>query len=216
MSSEDIPPADTPPPPPESLPDLLWTIRYEYGTPFSYGPIGQEVVWLFASRELAEDTLPEAKEVEPDCGELQVSEVTLDELADRFPIALFVDTEGNPWPLVLSQIGGAPPLEDTPLPDEPYALFTDGGGIDRYYEEAREGDWVVHRDEDTETDYVLFFEDMDTAQQIQQEFEEATGEKAEVRRTWAQTLAEDQSVRYYHASGQVEDIARAEYLRRCR
>lgn len=213
MSAEDLSPD---PLPPADLPELLWTIRYEYGTPFSYGPIGQEIVWLFASREHAQETIPEAKEVEPECGELHISEITLEELQDRFGVALFVDEAGTPWPVVLVAANPSAALAEVPLPDEPYALFTDGGGIDRYYEEAREGDWVVHRDDDTETDYVLFFEDMDTAQQVQQEFEEATGEKAEVRRTWAQTLTEAQSVRYYHASGQVEDISRSEYLRRCR
>lgn len=217
--SDELPAPDgfpeLPPAPPE-LPDTLYTIRYDYGTPFSYGPIGQEVAWVFASEELAQSSIAEALEAEPDAGELSASEVTLEELADRFPMVLFVDTTGNLWPLVLQQVEPLESPDDTPLPDEPYALFVHGGGIDRYLEEPREGDWVVHRDDDEEIDYVLFFEDLDTAEQILADFIEATGESAEVRRTRADTLTEDQGVRYYHASGHIEDLPRKEYLRRCR
>jgi hypothetical protein len=202
---------------PPELPETLFTIRYDYGTPFSYGPIGQEVAWVFASEELAESAIVEALEAEPEAGELSVSEVLLEELADRFPMVLYVDWEGTLWPLVLANLGqDETELGDTPLPDEPYALFVQGGGIDRYMEEPREGDWVVHRDDDDEIDYVLFFEDLDTAEQILADFIEATGENAEVRRTRADTLTEDQGVRYYHASGHIEDLPRREYLRRCR
>ena len=106
--------------------------------------------------------------------------------------------------------------EEVPLTDEPYALFVHGGGIDRYADEAKEGDWVVHREDELEMDFVLFFEDMDTAQQIRDEFERATGDMAEVRKTRADTLTPEQGVRYYHANGNTEDMERAEYLRRCR
>jgi len=207
---------EEPPAPPTALPETLWTIRYEYGTPFSYGPIGKEVIWLFADQTIAEESIEEAQEIEPESGALHVSEATLAEVGERFPLALYVDENGQPWPLVISALESLAPPDDTPLPDEPFALFTDGGGIDRYYEEAREGDWVVHRDEDEGVDYVLFFEDLDTAEQVLKDFIEATGEHAEVRRTWAQTLTEDQGVRYHHANGHVEDIPRNEYLRRCR
>ncbi len=213
MASE---PTPEQPAPPVSLPDILYTIRYDYGTPFSYGPIGQEVAWVFASEELARSAIEEALEAEPDAGELSVSEVALDELAERFPMVLFVDENSNPWPLMLRTVETLETPDDTPLPDEPYALFVHGGGIDRYLEEPREGDWVVHRDDDEEIDYVLFFEDLDTAEQVLTDFIEATGENAEVRRTRADTLTDGQGVRYYHASGHIEDLPRREYLRRCR
>jgi len=199
-----------------TLPEPLYTICYEYGTPFSHGPIGQEIAWAFPNPELAESAIEAAIEQEPDSGALHVALVTREELADRFPAVLFFDEDENIWlHLLLDQ----EPLEDpgdTPLPDEPYALFVAGGGIDRYLEEPREGDWVVHHDDDDDIDYVLFFEDLDTAEQILAEFIEASGDHAEVRRTRADTLTEEQGVRYYHASGHIEDLPRKEYLRRCR
>lgn len=220
--SDQLPPPDPDfelpelPSQPPTLPEILYTIRYDYGTPFSYGPIGQEVAWLFADPDTATAAIPEALEAEPEAGELKVSAITLEELSERFPMVLYIDGEGNMWPLMLQQMETLEAPGDTPLPDEPYALFVAGGGIDRYLEEPREGDWVVHRDEDEEMDYVLFFEDLDTAEQILTDFMEATGELAEVRRTRADTLTEDQGVRYYHASGHIEDLPRKEYLRRCR
>ena len=205
---------DALPTPPDALPDELFTIRYDYGTPFSTGPIGQEAAWIFALEAHAQEAIAEALEAEPDAGVLTVDATTLDEIRERFAFAVFVDVHGNPWPLLA---GGDGATEDEkPLPDEPYALFVKGGGIDRYRDEAHEGDWVVHRDDDEERDYVLFFEDMDTAQQVRDEFERAAGDMAEVRRTRADTLTPEQGVRYYHATGQVEDMVRTEYLRRCR
>ncbi|WP_395139577.1 hypothetical protein [Armatimonas sp.] len=194
------------------LPQPLYTICYDYGSPFSYGPIGQELVWTFPSRELAEAAIPDALEQEPDSGVLHAAEVSREELADRFPAALFFDAQESVWLHPLQD----PPSDDTPLPDEPYALFVEGGGIDRYLEEPREGSWAVHRDEEEELDYVLFFEDLDTAEQILTDFIEATEQHAEVRRTRADTLTDGQGVRYYHASGHIEDLPRHEYLRRCR
>ena len=198
---------------PNALPEQLFTIRYDYGTPFSTGPIGQEAAWIFARQEDAENSIEEALEAEPEAGILTVSETTLDEIRERFTFAVYVDEQGNPWPMLAA--GGADE-EETPLPDEPYALFVHGGGINRYVDEANEGDWVVHRDDELETDFVLFFEDMDTAQQVRDEFERATGDMAEVRKTRADTLTPEQGVRYYYAGGNVEDIERSEYLRRCR
>ena len=199
---------------PESLPETLYTLRYDFGTPFSMGPIGQEAAWIFARESDAEASIEEALEAEPDAGTLTVSETTLGEIRERFAFAVYVDEMGNPWPM-LTAIDG-PEDEEIPLPDEPYALFVQGGGIDRYADEAKEGDWVVHKDDELEIDFVLFFEDMDTAQQIRDEFERGTGNMAEVRKTRADTLKPEQDVRYYHASGAVEDIERGEYLRRCR
>ena len=198
------------------LPAPLYTIRYDYGTPFSYGPIGQEVVWVFPAQQLAEEAIPTALEQEPDAGELHASEITRDELAERFTVALFLDAQGQIWLHALVDASAPDTLSDTPLPDEPYALFVEGGGIDRYLEEPREGSWAVHRDEEEELDYVLFFEDLDTAEQVLAEFIEAMDQHAEVRRTRADTLTDGQGVRYYHASGQIEDLPRREYLRRCR
>jgi hypothetical protein len=199
--------------PPESLPERLWTICYSYGSPFSTGPIGQEAVFLFSDAEQAEAAIPQALEAEPDAGELHVEFIEVAQLTERYAFAAYLDPEGNLWPVLLSEGDSE---DGHPLPDEPLALFVYGGGIDRNRDIAEDGDWVVHRDDDSGRDFVLFFEDMDTAQQVQKDFEEATGDSAQIRRTRADTLKADQSVRYYHASGQVEDLPREEYLRRCR
>ena len=210
---EDEPFDDDLPTPPDTLLEQLYTIRYDYGTPFSTGPIGQEAAWVFARESDAEASLEEALEAEPDAGELVVSETTIGEIRERFAFAVYVDERGNPWPMLSSTEDSE---EEVPLTDEPYALFVHGGGIDRYADAAKEGDWVVHREGELETDFVLFFEDMDTAQQVRDEFERATGDMAEVRKTRADTLTTGQGVRYYHASGDIEDMERSEYLRRCR
>ncbi|MFM7320646.1 MAG: hypothetical protein ACKO5K_03850 [Armatimonadota bacterium] len=194
---------------PSDLPDALWTLRYEHGSPFSTGPIGLEVVWLFSTEEGARACIPDALEAEPDAGQLQVDLVSLPEVADRFAHAVYID-EINAWPVILS-----PDVEDDgPLPDEPFALFTEGGGIDRFSDVHHDGEWVIHRDD--RGDFVLFFEDLDAAEKVLRDFEAATGKVAEVRRTRAVSLEFAQNVRFTHADGRWEDIERDEYLRRCR
>lgn len=194
---------------PKDLPEELWTLRYAHGSPFSTGPIGMEVVWLFSTEEGASACVADALAAEPDAGELHVGRVEVPEVSDRFAHAVYVD-EINAWPVLLSD----GPDDDAPLPPEPFALFTEGGGIDRLADNHLNGEWVVHRDE--RGDFVLFFEDLDAADKVLQDFESATRRPAEVRRTRAISLGFGQNVRFYHADGRWEDIDRDDYLRRCR
>jgi len=191
------------------LPEDLWTLRYEHGSPFSTGSIGLEVVWLFSTEDGARSCIADALSLEPDAGELRVDTIEVGEVAERYAHAVYVD-EINAWPVIL----GVEPDDDSPLPDEPFALFTEGGGIDRLSDHHMDGEWVVHRDD--RGDFVLFFEDLDAADKVLHDFEAATQRNAEVRRTRAISLEPGQNVRFYHADGRWEDILRDDYLRRCR
>ena len=192
------------------MPAVPWALAYEAGSLFSTGSIGDEIPWVFGSEDAAKQAIALAEIEAPGFGDLTPIEVAWEHLLDRYGQVLMVDGDTR-WVVALSESAGN---EDTPLPDEPYALFVWGGGIDRFGDHHEEGEWVVHRDE--RGDFVLFFEDLDSAEAVLREFREATGDDAEVRRTRAVSLTDSQSVRFTHRDGHREDLSRDEYLRRSR
>ncbi|MFY7953465.1 MAG: hypothetical protein ACOVT5_13250, partial [Armatimonadaceae bacterium] len=151
-----------------------------------------------------------AEQEAPGFGTLHPVEVYWEHLWDRYGQVFLIEGESR-RSISLADLSAR---DDAPLPDEPYALFVSGGGIDRFSDAHQEGEWVVHRD--FRGDFVLFFEDLDAAEAVLREFKAATGDDAEVRRTRAISLTETQGVRFTHRDGRREDIPRDEYLRRCR
>jgi len=102
-----------------------------------------------------------------------------------------------------------------------FAIFTRGGGLEVTYDvhgnvmqEHIEGEWVVHEDEQGQ-DWVLLFEDTDTAHKVLIDYINATkDEDVEVKRTLATSLADDQNIRLYRWDGTWEDIKRSDYMSR--
>lgn len=196
--------------PPFAMPELPWALAYEEGSLFSTGGIGEDMPWIFASEDRAVAAIAEAEQLAPEFGRLTAIQIDWEHLLHRYGRALAIDGESR-WEFGLTDLST---LDDSPLPDEPYALFVWGGGIDRYSDAHEEGEWVVHRDE--RGDFVLFFEDLDSAESVLREFRAATGDEAEVRRTRAISLTDSQGVRFTHRDGRHEDLTRGEYMRRSR
>jgi len=193
-----------------SIPSVPWALAYAEGSLFTTGSIGDEHPWVFGSESEAIDGIAVAEREAPGFGSLHPVAVDWEHLLDRYGKVLLVEGDSR-WPIGLADVSGG---GESPLPDEPYALFVSGGGIDRYSDAHQEGEWVVHRD--NRGDFVLFFEDLDSAETVLREFRDATGDQAEVRRTRAISLTETQGVRFTHRDGRREDLSRDEYLRRCR
>jgi hypothetical protein len=108
--------------------------------------------------------------------------------------------------------------EDDPmvLPREAFVLYTEVTDMDSVTGEIREGTLVVHNDRADEALYVLCFESLDAATDIQKEFELATGEEAMIRRIAVMGNLEDYfRIRFYHANGQMEDLTQNQYHERC-
>lgn len=193
-----------------SIPADPWALAYTEGSLFTTGSIGVEHPWVFGSEAAAIDGVAAAEREAPGFGSLHPVEVAWEHLLDRYETVLLIEGDSR-WPIGLADLSGG---DEPPLPDEPYALFVSGGGIDRFSDAHHEGEWVVHRD--TRGDFVLFFEDLDSAETVLKEFRDATGDHAEVRRTRAISLTDTQGVRFTHRDGRREDLSRDEYLRRCR
>ena len=125
------------------------------------------------------------------------------------------DEEGNDEVESLFFAGG---LEEDHmiLPREVFVLYTEVTDLDPNTGEVREGTLVVHNDRETEALYALCFESLDAANDIQKEFEEATGEEAMVRRISVIGSLEDYfRIRFYHANGHMEDLTQNQYHERC-
>jgi hypothetical protein len=102
------------------------------------------------------------------------------------------------------------------LPREAFVLYTEVTDVDPNTGEIREGTLVVHNDRVNEALYVLCFESLDAATDMQQEFENATDEEAMVRRIAVLgNLEEYFRIRFYHANGIMEDLTQNQYRERC-
>lgn len=102
-----------------------------------------------------------------------------------------------------------------------FAIFINGGGthtielVDgNLHHEHLEGEYVVHQDPQGQ-DWVLLFEDVDTADKIRQDYYAATWDNtAVVKPTLAQSVADDQNIRLYRYDGEWEDITYQNYMDR--
>jgi hypothetical protein len=102
------------------------------------------------------------------------------------------------------------------LPREAFVLYTEVTNVDPNTGEIREGTLVVHNDRVSEALYVLCFESLDAATDMQREFENATDEEAMVRRIAVLgNLEEYFRIRFYHANGVMEDLTQNQYRERC-
>lgn len=103
---------------------------------------------------------------------------------------------------------------DISFPSEPYALFTEGGGITDWggSREHNEGEYVVHIGLD-ECPYVLMFDNLDDAISVQTEYQNETMNQCTIKRTFAHSIDIDQKVRFYHMNGNIYDVNRDNFLK---
>lgn len=193
------------------LPPNVHVFHFAWAIPVTIGAFEQEVVLMCASHVVAE-TLRSEVETQFAHGEaITIVEVPVITLVERYAGGLFWDTNSEVHPTSFAK---RPDLNiESDLPAEPFALFTWGGGIDRGRDEHLEGEYVVHQAED-ESVWVLFFEELEAAEKVSQEYALSTGARAEVRRTRAVSLDTNQNVRFYSADGRWTDLSREDYIKR--
>lgn len=111
--------------------------------------------------------------------------------------------------------------EQRPTFNNVYAIFTHGGGInttvsteDKTYHEHKDGEFVVHCDDNRQV-WVLLFEDTDSAHKVVLSYIDATGnDNVEVKPTLATSIEDHHNVRLYRWDGTWEDITRDDYMKR--
>jgi hypothetical protein len=112
-------------------------------------------------------------------------------------------------------------MDKRPTFDNVFAIFVNGGGVHtteladgNLYREHLEGEYVVHQD-DNGQDWVLLFEDVDTADRIRNDYYVATWDNtAVVKPTLARSVDDHQNIRLYRYDGEWEDITHQDYMDR--
>jgi hypothetical protein len=100
------------------------------------------------------------------------------------------------------------------LKSQLWALFTQGGGVTYFpaHIEHKEGEYVVHEDQEDKSIWVLLFEDLTHAQYVACEYKVSTGNSCEIQQTLVRGLDDDQNIRLYRMDGSWQDYVREEYI----